>query len=173
MVGCISIYPLSRTDKTSCDQLWNDHDAGFFHPWTCPHFVLFQSGTEIDLVAKTASLQGSTVVVASIILIGDPKQYYHDSMYFMGVKSKSERCACILSEKQEVEFETLAVALSFVSLIDNYFRLTTDSSHYFCSEVAPPSLLQDIDSHCHGPITYVKYLPTQLHRWNVSWYDLW
>ncbi|KAM9475379.1 tyrosine-protein kinase JAK2 [Clarias gariepinus] len=53
----------------------------------------------------------------------------------------------------EVEFETLAMALSFVSLIDNYFRLTTDSSHYFCSEVAPPSLLQDIDSHCHGPIT--------------------
>ncbi|XP_060788628.1 tyrosine-protein kinase JAK2 isoform X1 [Neoarius graeffei] len=53
----------------------------------------------------------------------------------------------------KVEFEVLAVALSFVSLIDNYFRLTTDSSHYFCSEVAPPSLLQDIDSHCHGPIT--------------------
>ncbi|KAF5880149.1 tyrosine-protein kinase JAK2-like, partial [Clarias magur] len=53
----------------------------------------------------------------------------------------------------EVEFETLVMALSFVSLIDNYFRLTTDSSHYFCSEVAPPSLLQDIDSHCHGPIT--------------------
>ncbi|KAI5625728.1 tyrosine-protein kinase JAK3, partial [Silurus asotus] len=53
----------------------------------------------------------------------------------------------------EMEFETLAVALSFVSLIDNYFRLTTDSSHYFCSEVAPPSLLQDIDNHSHGPIT--------------------
>ncbi|TUD19543.1 Tyrosine-protein kinase JAK2 [Bagarius yarrelli] len=53
----------------------------------------------------------------------------------------------------EVEFETMAMALSFVSLVDNYFRLTTDSSHYFCSEVAPPSLLQDIDSHCHGPIT--------------------
>ncbi|KAK3566235.1 hypothetical protein QTP86_029683 [Hemibagrus guttatus] len=53
----------------------------------------------------------------------------------------------------EVEFEMLPVALSFVSLIDNYFRLTTDSCHYFCSEVAPPSLLQDIDGHCHGPIT--------------------
>uniref|UniRef100_W5L4W4 Tyrosine-protein kinase n=1 Tax=Astyanax mexicanus TaxID=7994 RepID=W5L4W4_ASTMX len=53
----------------------------------------------------------------------------------------------------EVEFQTLAEALSFVSLIDGYFRLTTDSSHYFCSEVAPPSLLQDLESHCHGPIT--------------------
>lgn len=53
----------------------------------------------------------------------------------------------------EVEFQTLAEALSFVSLIDGYFRLTTDSSHYFCSEVAPPSLLQDLENHCHGPIT--------------------
>lgn len=77
----------------------------------------------------------------------------------MGVKNKSEIRA-VLSEKQEVELETLAVALSFVSLIDNYFRLTTDSTHYFCSEVAPPSLLQDIDSHCHGPIMYVIYLPS-------------
>lgn len=63
-----------------------------------------------------------------------------------------------------MEFETLSVALSFVSLIDNYFRLTTDSSHYFCSEVAPPSLLQDIDCHCHGPITYAGYSPTQLKK---------
>ncbi|XP_066499600.1 tyrosine-protein kinase JAK2 [Hoplias malabaricus] len=55
--------------------------------------------------------------------------------------------------KLEVEFPTLATALSFVSLIDGYFRLTTDSSHYFCCEVAPPSLLQDLESHCHGPIT--------------------
>ncbi|XP_018601462.1 tyrosine-protein kinase JAK2 [Scleropages formosus] len=53
----------------------------------------------------------------------------------------------------EAEFQTLAEALSFVALIDGYFRLTTDSSHYFCQEVAPPSLLQDIESKCHGPIT--------------------
>uniref|UniRef100_A0A8C9WIK0 non-specific protein-tyrosine kinase n=1 Tax=Scleropages formosus TaxID=113540 RepID=A0A8C9WIK0_SCLFO len=45
----------------------------------------------------------------------------------------------------EAEFQTLAEALSFVALIDGYFRLTTDSSHYFCQEVAPPSLLQDIE----------------------------
>ncbi|XP_036376687.1 tyrosine-protein kinase JAK2 [Megalops cyprinoides] len=53
----------------------------------------------------------------------------------------------------EVEFQTLAEALSFVSLVDGYFRLTTDSSHFFCQEVAPPSLLNDIKNHCHGPIT--------------------
>ncbi|XP_051508894.1 tyrosine-protein kinase JAK2-like isoform X2 [Myxocyprinus asiaticus] len=53
----------------------------------------------------------------------------------------------------EAEFHTLTEALSFVSLIDGYFRLTTDSTHYFCTEVAPPSLLEDIQNYCHGPIT--------------------
>ncbi|MGH0184222.1 UNVERIFIED_CONTAM: hypothetical protein FKN15_014492 [Acipenser sinensis] len=53
----------------------------------------------------------------------------------------------------EAEFQTLREALSFVSLIDGYFRLTTDSAHYFCEEVAPPSLLQDLENCCHGPIT--------------------
>ena len=56
---------------------------------------------------------------------------------------------------QEAEFKTLTEALSFVSLVDGYFRLTTDSSHFFCQEVAPPSLLSDIKNHCHGPITFV------------------
>ncbi|XP_062411803.1 tyrosine-protein kinase JAK2 isoform X2 [Sardina pilchardus] len=53
----------------------------------------------------------------------------------------------------EVEFPSLTEALSFVSLVDGYFRLTTDSSHYFCQEVAPPSLLEDLQNYCHGPIT--------------------
>ncbi|TRY64943.1 hypothetical protein DNTS_024629 [Danionella cerebrum] len=53
----------------------------------------------------------------------------------------------------EAEFLTLTEALSFVSLVDGYFRLTTDSTHYFCAEVAPPSLLEDLQNHCHGQIT--------------------
>uniref|UniRef100_A0A8C1QI45 Tyrosine-protein kinase n=1 Tax=Cyprinus carpio TaxID=7962 RepID=A0A8C1QI45_CYPCA len=53
----------------------------------------------------------------------------------------------------EAEFHSLTEALSFVSLVDGYFRLTTDSTHYFCTEVAPPSLLEDIQNYCHGPIT--------------------
>ncbi|XP_050972472.1 tyrosine-protein kinase JAK3 [Labeo rohita] len=53
----------------------------------------------------------------------------------------------------EAEFHTLTEALSFVCLVDGYFRLTTDSTHYFCTEVAPPSLLEDIQNYCHGPIT--------------------
>uniref|UniRef100_A0A672NBQ9 Tyrosine-protein kinase n=1 Tax=Sinocyclocheilus grahami TaxID=75366 RepID=A0A672NBQ9_SINGR len=56
-------------------------------------------------------------------------------------------------QHMEAEFHTLTEALSFVSLVDGYFRLTTDSTHYFCAEVAPPSLLEDIHNYCHGPIT--------------------
>ncbi|KAM7142739.1 tyrosine-protein kinase JAK3 isoform 1-T3 [Molossus nigricans] len=53
----------------------------------------------------------------------------------------------------EAEFPGLPAALSFVALVDGYFRLTTDSQHYFCKEVAPPRLLEEVAQQCHGPIT--------------------
>ncbi|XP_030647288.1 tyrosine-protein kinase JAK2 [Chanos chanos] len=53
----------------------------------------------------------------------------------------------------ELEFVSHAEALSFVSLIDGYYRLTTDAHHYLCKDVAPPRLLEAIDSYCHGPIS--------------------
>lgn len=53
----------------------------------------------------------------------------------------------------ETEFQGLPEALSFLALVDGYFRLTVDSSHYFCKEVAPPRLLEEVAEHCHGPIT--------------------
>ncbi|NXG39953.1 JAK3 kinase, partial [Dromaius novaehollandiae] len=56
---------------------------------------------------------------------------------------------------QEVEFPTLREARSFVALIDGYYRLTADAHHYFCKEVAPPRLLQDLEDQCHGPIRWV------------------
>ncbi|XP_071386730.1 tyrosine-protein kinase JAK2 [Centroberyx affinis] len=62
------------------------------------------------------------------------------------VTRKDDRCL-------EARFQSLKEALSFVSLVDGYFRLTTDSSHYFCQDIAPPSLLEGIQNHCHGPIT--------------------
>ncbi|XP_053869818.1 tyrosine-protein kinase JAK3 [Malaclemys terrapin pileata] len=52
----------------------------------------------------------------------------------------------------EVEFLTLREALSFVSLIDGYYRLTADAHHYFCKAVAPPRLLENMENQCHGPI---------------------
>ncbi|XP_061539719.1 tyrosine-protein kinase JAK2 isoform X1 [Phycodurus eques] len=53
----------------------------------------------------------------------------------------------------EANFKSLKEALSFVSLVDGYFRLTTDSSHYFCQDTVPESILEGIRNHFHGPIT--------------------
>ncbi|KAM8795034.1 tyrosine-protein kinase JAK3 [Eudromia elegans] len=53
----------------------------------------------------------------------------------------------------EVEFPALQEALSFVALVDGYYRLTADAQHYFCKEVAPPRLLEDLENGCHGPIS--------------------
>ncbi|XP_036255292.1 tyrosine-protein kinase JAK3 [Molothrus ater] len=53
----------------------------------------------------------------------------------------------------EVEFATLQEARSFVALLDGYYRLTADAQHYFCREVAPPRLLEDLENQCHGPIS--------------------
>lgn len=58
-----------------------------------------------------------------------------------------------LGPSQEAEFPGLPASLSFVALVDGYFRLTTDSQHYFCKEVAPPRLLEEVAEQCHGPIT--------------------
>ncbi|XP_053178759.1 tyrosine-protein kinase JAK2 [Scomber japonicus] len=62
------------------------------------------------------------------------------------ITRKDDRC-------MEAKFQSLKEAFSFVSLVDGYFRLTTDSSHYFCQDIAPPSILEGIKNHCHGPIT--------------------
>ncbi|CAH2293251.1 tyrosine- kinase JAK3 [Pelobates cultripes] len=53
----------------------------------------------------------------------------------------------------EFQFPVLQDALSFVSLVDGYYRITTDSQHYFCEEVAPPRLKWNLENQCHGPIT--------------------
>ncbi|MEQ2310604.1 Tyrosine-protein kinase jak2, partial [Ameca splendens] len=53
----------------------------------------------------------------------------------------------------ELEFPNLFEALSFASLIDGYYRLTTDAHHYLCKEVAPPRLVEAVSCHCHGPIS--------------------
>lgn len=60
---------------------------------------------------------------------------------------------------QEVEFPTLREARSFVALLDGYYRLTVDAQHYFCREVAPPRLLEDLENQCHGPIRWVPAPP--------------
>lgn len=54
---------------------------------------------------------------------------------------------------KELEFRSLSVAVSFVSLIDGYYRLVADAHHYLCKELAPPRLLECIQSYCHGPVS--------------------
>ncbi|KAJ3605957.1 hypothetical protein NHX12_028000, partial [Muraenolepis orangiensis] len=57
------------------------------------------------------------------------------------------------NENLELEFPSLSEALSFVSLVDGYYRLVADVHHYLCKEVAPPRLLEAIRSYCHGPVS--------------------
>ncbi|KFO79730.1 Non-receptor tyrosine-protein kinase TYK2, partial [Cuculus canorus] len=52
----------------------------------------------------------------------------------------------------EVVLPSSETALSLVALLDGYFRLTADSSHYLCHEVAPPRLLMSICNGIHGPM---------------------
>ncbi|KAK2494312.1 hypothetical protein MC885_019807 [Smutsia gigantea] len=53
---------------------------------------------------------------------------------------------------QELTLPSQAAALSLVSLVDGYFHLAADSSHYLCHEVAPPGLLMSIQDGIHGPL---------------------
>ncbi|KAM6985503.1 tyrosine-protein kinase JAK2a isoform 2-T2 [Aplochiton taeniatus] len=53
----------------------------------------------------------------------------------------------------DLEFHSLPEALSFVSLVDGYYRLVADAHHYLCKEVAPPRLLEAIHNYCHGPVS--------------------
>ncbi|KAJ3604066.1 hypothetical protein NHX12_028807 [Muraenolepis orangiensis] len=66
-------------------------------------------------------------------------------------------------KNQDLKFPNLAEALSFMSLIDGYCRLTTDAHHYLCREVAPPRLMEAIHSHCHGPIS-MDFAINRLHK---------
>ncbi|XP_072104469.1 non-receptor tyrosine-protein kinase TYK2 [Mobula birostris] len=55
------------------------------------------------------------------------------------------------------------IALSFASLIDGYSRLTTDSHHYLCHEVAAPRVVLSITSGIHGPMQ-PHYVNNKLRR---------
>ncbi|XP_041666012.1 tyrosine-protein kinase JAK2a [Cheilinus undulatus] len=63
----------------------------------------------------------------------------------------------------ELEFHSLSEALSFVSLVDGYYRLVADAHHYLCKEVAPPRLLECIQSYCHGPVS-MEFTISKLRR---------
>ncbi|XP_056895318.1 tyrosine-protein kinase JAK1 [Takifugu flavidus] len=55
--------------------------------------------------------------------------------------------------RMELQMASRAESLSFVALVDGYFRLTVDAHHYLCKEVAPESVVRNIHNSCHGPIS--------------------
>lgn len=59
---------------------------------------------------------------------------------------------------QELQLLSRAEALSFVALVDGYFRLIVDAHHYLCKEVAPALVVQNTETGCHGPIWFVLCL---------------
>ncbi|KAK7888989.1 hypothetical protein WMY93_024549 [Mugilogobius chulae] len=56
------------------------------------------------------------------------------------------------NKKMELQMDSRGEAQSFAALVDGYFRLTVDAHHYLCKEVAPSSVVHDIENGCHGPI---------------------
>ncbi|XP_021563972.1 non-receptor tyrosine-protein kinase TYK2, partial [Carlito syrichta] len=63
----------------------------------------------------------------------------------VGIHRQDNKCL-------ELGLPSRAAALSFVALVDGYFRLTADSSHYLCHEVVPPRLVMSIRDGIHGPL---------------------
>ncbi|XP_073510192.1 non-receptor tyrosine-protein kinase TYK2 isoform X1 [Phyllobates terribilis] len=63
----------------------------------------------------------------------------------------------------EIVLPSYEEALSFVSLVDGFFRLTTDSNHYLCHEVAPPRLVMSAVNGIHGPLQE-QYVVQKLKR---------
>ncbi|KAG5850828.1 tyrosine-protein kinase JAK2 [Anguilla anguilla] len=126
------------------------HDAGWQQKGEEPRCMFLQVSGENGIQTRAANVQEWQTFcdfpeIVDISLKECREQVSLESRV-VTVTRLDDRCL-------EAEFKTLTEAVSFVSLVDSYFRLTTDSSHYFCQEVAPPSLLSDIRNQCHGPIT--------------------
>ncbi|XP_033820698.1 tyrosine-protein kinase JAK1 isoform X2 [Periophthalmus magnuspinnatus] len=85
------------------------------------------------------------------------------------------------NKKMELQMCSLAEAHSFAALVDGYFRLTVDAHHYLCKEVAPSSVVHDIENGCHGPICTEYAIHklrqegneegTYILRWSCTDYD--
>ncbi|XP_073333323.1 tyrosine-protein kinase JAK1 [Pagrus major] len=56
------------------------------------------------------------------------------------------------NKRMELQMASKSAALSFAALVDGYFRLTVDAHHFLCKEVAPASVVHNIENGCHGPI---------------------
>lgn len=148
------------TDRTV--RLWYDDSAN----------LITQTGTRTSFVSEmTSYFQYSALLLSraigpSALCRGNRVTFSTQPNCY--VRSEQEHFSCImcnrelihpsyprpsLSATQELEFRSLSEALSFVSLVDGYYRLIADAHHYLCKETAPPKLLEAIQSYCHGPVS--------------------
>lgn len=83
-----------------------------------------------------------------------PWSYFCDfqDITHMVLKERHVSIHCQDNKCLELTLPSRAAALSLVSLVDGYFRLTADSNHYLCHEVAPPRLVMSIQDGIHGPL---------------------
>ncbi|XP_016063427.1 PREDICTED: non-receptor tyrosine-protein kinase TYK2 [Miniopterus natalensis] len=82
-----------------------------------------------------------------------PWAYFCDFQDITHVVLREHRVSIHSQDKcLELTLPSRAIALSLVSLVDGYFRLTADSNHYLCHEVAPPRLVMSIQDGVHGPL---------------------
>ncbi|XP_070689000.1 tyrosine-protein kinase JAK1 [Pempheris klunzingeri] len=85
------------------------------------------------------------------------------------------------NKRMELVMASRAEAVSLAALVDGYFRLTVDAHHYLCKEVAPASVVHNINNGCHGPICteYATYKlrqegneeGTYILRWSCTDYQ--
>ncbi|KAF6098010.1 tyrosine kinase 2 [Phyllostomus discolor] len=82
-----------------------------------------------------------------------PWAYFCDFQDITHVVLRERHASIHCQDKSlELTLPSRAIALSLVSLVDGYFRLTADSNHYLCHEVAPPRLVMSIQDGIHGPL---------------------
>ncbi|KAK2499701.1 hypothetical protein MC885_018904 [Smutsia gigantea] len=55
----------------------------------------------------------------------------------------------------ELTLPSPTASLSLVSLVDGYFSLTADSSHYLCQDVAPPGLVMSFQDGIHESLVLI------------------
>ncbi|XP_048832138.1 tyrosine-protein kinase JAK1 [Brienomyrus brachyistius] len=85
------------------------------------------------------------------------------------------------NKKMDLQMASRDMALALAALVDGYFRLTVDAHHYLCTDVAPSSVVRNLQNACYGPISteYAVHKLRQegneegmyLMRWSCTSYD--
>lgn len=119
---------------------------------TSPLFVIFCSNAVVIQIFPQI-LRGTLSIHILVFNVADGIILHLYILYIADFAIKSPHSVSFCLTTKELEFHLLSEALSFVSLVDGYYRLVADAHHYLCKEVAPPRLLECLQSYCHGPVS--------------------